>query len=131
MSNEEECPEVIYISDEDEDVGEVIDVTDSFWTMMVQLQTVPFEEIRKAGIYRAVQHFINMDYSYRIFVADHDKFLEYQTIQDLMDGVSNYYRVYLPDSPQTKIMLDGLEIIRFHVELEQQIDDMAMSLSNL
>lgn len=123
--------EVFYVSDDDEDVGEVIDVTEPFWLMMCQLQYIPFEEIRQTGIYRSVQQFIDVDYSFRIYVEEHDKYLEYQTIQDLMEGLLNYYQTYLPDIERTKILTSGLDIVRFHVELEAQIDDLAMQLSDL
>lgn len=123
--------EVHYISDDDEDVGEVVDITEPFWDMMDQLRCIPFDEIRKTGIFRAVQSFITVDYSYQIYVCEHEKYLEYQTIQDLMEGVSNYYQTYLPDEPRTHTLTNGLDIIRFHVELEQQIDDLAMQLSDL
>lgn len=130
-NDDDDVLRLIYISDDDEDVGEVVDITVPFWTMVEHLQTVPFDIIRQAGIYRAVQHYINMDVSYQLYVSEHDKILEYQTIQDVMDGVTNYYKSYLPDSERTHMLESAMEIIRTHVELDQQIDDVAMQLSEL
>lgn len=129
--DEDDVLHLIYISDDDEDVGEVVDITVPFWTMVEHLQTIPFDIIRQAGIYRAVQHYINMDVSYQLYVSEHDKILEYQTIQDVMDGVTNYYKSYLPDLERTHMLESAMDIIRAHVELDQQIDDVAKLLNDL
>lgn len=128
---DDDIPSVIYISDDDEDVGDVLDVTDDFWSMMRQLSHTPFDEIKRTGIFTTVQKLINTEISYRIFVVQHDKYLEYQTIEKLLEGTECYYATYLPDSREWEMLSRGLEIIRFHIELERQIDDVAMQLSEL
>jgi hypothetical protein len=98
---------------------------------MAQLENASEVDIQQIGITRLVAHFVNLDVSYRLFVPEHDKYLEYQTIQDLLDGVSSYYGTYLPENPLTAHLQSGVSIIRWHVEMEQQVQDLSMNLSEL
>lgn len=122
---------VIYISDEDEDIGDVVDITSNFWGLVHAIHTTPFDEIREMGIYRAVTRFIDPELSYQVYVFEDEKYLEYKTIENVFDGVACYYRQYLPDTERGRLLSHAMEIIRLHVELDRQIDDVAMQLERI
>ena len=131
LSNFED-PEDPEDPEEDEDIGDVVDVTIPLWTMIEQVAChLSFEQIRHLGMVQTIQQFLDTETCYRVYVAEHDKWLEYSNIHDLLRGLHNYYQFHLPDTDKTKCLDHAFATIAFHFRVEQQIQDVLMEFEML
>lgn len=118
--------------DDQEDIGDVIDVTLPLWTMIEQVGChLSFEQIHHMGMVQIIQQFLDTETSYRIYVAEHDKWLEYSEIHDLLRGLHNYYQFHLPGTDKTQCLERAFETISFHLQVEQQIQNVLMEFEML
>lgn len=133
--NEEEDPEDDQeeVNEEDhEDIGDVVDVTVPLWTMIEQVAChLSFDEIHSTGMVQTIQQFLDTETSYRVYVSEHDKILEYSNIHDLLRGLHNYYMYHLPETAKTKCLEAAMTTIAFHFQVEQQIQDVMMEFEML
>lgn len=118
--------------EDEEDIGDVIDVTIPLWTMIEQVAChLSFEQIHGVGMVQVIQQFLDTETSYRIYVAEHDKVLEYSNMHDLLRGLHNYYQFHLPDTAKTRCLESAFTTISFHLQVEQQIQDVLMEFEML
>lgn len=97
-----------------------INITTMFWNFLQKMVYLDYESFQKTEEYKYICYYTHQNY--KMVVTIYDIKVESNDINELLEDIEMYYRIYDPYSDQHILVKDAVIKIYKNAELERSID---------